>query len=126
MSSRAGAVDSYQFFGQIADRSSRLANSSRLARKVRVNGANDDAVVLRLLVAQSDEVSSVERQHGSPLGNREAQHYWYAYCFARAATFLHRHHVMPNKAQLLDDGERKVLVGVKRRHDHSSSLSRIA
>lgn len=92
-------------------------NPPGLADEIRIEGADDDAGVLLAPIMQRDEVFTVDRQHDPLIGGRVCQHALVGQLAIRITGFLDRDHVVTQTPELLNDGQREVLVGVESGHD---------
>ncbi len=95
-----------------------------LAGEIWIHGANDDARVLRLVAMQSDEVTAIQGQQSAVFSGGKLQHFVIRQGLIGFAGFLNGQQVMTERAEFLDDGKGKVLVGLKPRH-HSASFASI-
>lgn len=69
-----GTIHSNKATGERRDRRERGMDASRLAGKVEVERAHDDARVPRCRCVQANEVFAIERDQGSPVSNSTLEH----------------------------------------------------
>ena len=100
-------------------RADRLVNTIRLAGKIRVNRANNNAGVLRTFPVQADEVTAIQRQDGAVF--RSGEFIWLG--LVGFPGLLDDQHVVAERAQFLHHRQGKVLVGLEPRHQSASFSS---
>ena len=93
-----------------------------LAGEVAVHCAGDDAGVGNLRAMEADEVLAVQREQHAVFGSGVAKDFLLGPCLSGAAGFEDDSDVAAETAEFLDDGERKILVGVEPEHASSVRL----
>jgi hypothetical protein len=91
-------------------------NASGLACKVGVERTRDDALVIRLLTMQSEEVPAIQGEYGALLGACPSQELGIGHSGTQQA-LDERYHVMTMRSQLLHHRKRHVLIGQQPRHN---------
>ena len=93
-----------------------LVDASRLAQKIGIKGANDNARVLWSFTMQAYEVFSVDREDGSPMTGGKRQNFIVRYGLFSFAGFQDGQDVMSPSPQFLHDRKRKILIGIEPCH----------
>lgn len=94
--------------------------------EIRVNGAHDDAGVIRMVAMEPDEVLAVVGEDGALIGTGEAQHLVIRDGVVGLTGVQRSKHVVTQFAQGGDDRKREVLVGIKSCGHESSALAAIS
>ena len=103
--------------------SDRFVNPLRLPVEIRIDLADDDAGMVWLLLMKTDEVKAIECEHGSILLRGKVQYIPIGQSLVGLTSFLNGQHIVTKPAQLLDDRQWEVLVGIKPGHQSASFSS---
>src|ERR1039458_7680914 len=93
-----------------------LMNPLGLSVEVRVELANDDPGMCRLVQVKPDEMQTIQGQHRSLLACGKGQHFLVRQGLVSLAGFLNSQHVVAQRPQLFDDRHWEILVGIEPRH----------
>ncbi len=110
-------VDSNQLTIERIMGSGSTIDTTGLSDEVRIEGTDDDSGMLPGGVVQRDEVLAVDRQNSPFIGRRVYQHLLVGQLAIRVAGFLNGDNVVAKTAELLNDRQWEVLVGVESGHD---------
>lgn len=91
-------------------------NSVRLSLSVDVLRADDDAVMIRLLLVQADEIAPIDGEHCSVQCNGEGKDVPVFDAPIRLPRLDHRQNIVAQAAQLINNLNREILVGIEPRH----------
>jgi len=92
-------------------------DSPRLPREIRVEGAKDDACVIRGSVSmQIQKVTAVVRQQNAVFGDSECQDIRIRYGCVRGSGLDPREHIVPQAAEFLNNLQGNVFVGIETDH----------
>lgn len=91
-------------------------DASRLAGEIDVHGAGDYASVGRIRAMKADEMLAVQREEHAVLSGGIMEHFFVRPCLSGTTAFQDGGDVTSEAAQVLNDGLRKILVGIQTKH----------
>jgi hypothetical protein len=112
-----GTIYAQQFASESGLRLEGGMNPRGLTEKVRIEGADNDSQMIRLLSMEADKMLAIERQHGTSAADCECQNLLVLDRLLRISGFEYSQHIVAQSPQFFDDGQGKVFVRVQLRHD---------